>query len=512
LVSLKNKKHRRGVCIIDNARVVDFAGRRVQSCAMLVEGGIIMDKITQQCSWPKEYPRFDLRGKYVIPGFIDAHTHLVAEGIKMQRLDLSHCKSLKDCLEKIRADLAAREISFGSNWDEAAWCTYVPENLNRQSLDKLSKKKPIIMRRICGHYAVVNTAALRHIPRDRKIVDRKKGILYEDAALNLNDFFPPTTEMMEKAVYLATNRALRHGITSVHEISKPSYFRVLQKKRDELKIRFSVYLTEKHHEHVLRTGLRTGHGDDWLRFAGTKIFLDGSIGAHTAALKYRYRDSPKRGNALIPFNKLTWFVDTAESNGIQLMVHSIGDRTTDIVLGIIAKNTARGNPLRHRIEHLEVLNGEAIANMARMKVIASMQPNFVHRWQQPGGFYEKILGPRYRKMNPFGSLVRKRIKLVFGSDCMPLGPLYGIQGAINHPCEDERLSIAQAFLLYTESGAYATFEEKRKGKLERGYFADLTILNENPLEAQNYADLKVEAVMVGGDMVFSTLRERGGRR
>lgn len=500
------------MCIIENARAVDFAGRRVQSCAMLVEDGIIMDKSTQKRSWPKEYPRFDLRGKYVIPGFIDAHTHLVAEGIKMQRLDLSHCKSLNDCLEKIHADLAAKEISFGSNWDEAAWRKYSPENLSRQVLDRLSKKKPIIMRRICGHYAVVNTAALRHIPHSRKIVDRKRGILYEDAALNLNDFFPPTHAMMEKAVNLATNKALRLGITSVHEISKPSYFRVLQKRRDELKIRFAVYLTEKHHEHVLRTGLRTGYGDDWLRFAGTKIFLDGSIGAHTAALKQRYRDRPKKGNALIPIKKLKWFVDTAESNGIQLMLHSIGDRTTDIALGIIKESTARGNPLRHRIEHLEVLNCEAIAKMGRMKIIASMQPNFVHQWQQSGGFYEKILGPRYKKMNPFGSLVRNRVKLVFGSDCMPLGPLYGIQGAINHPCEDERLSIDHAFFLYTEAGAYATFEEKKKGKLERGYFADLTILNENPLEARNYAGLKVEAVMVGGEMVFSNLPGRGDLR
>ena len=370
------------MCIIENARAVDFAGRRVKSCAMLVEDGIIMDKSIQKRSWPKDYPRFDLHGKYVIPGFIDAHTHLVAEGIKMQRLDLSHCKSLKDCLEKIRADLAEKEISFGSNWDEAAWRKYSSENLNRQVLDRLSKKKPIIMRRICGHYAVVNTAALRHIPRSRRIVDRKRGILYEDAALNLNDFFPPTHVMMEKAVNLATNKALRLGITSVHEISKPSYFHVLQKKRDELKIRFSVYLTEKHHEHVLRTGLRTGYGDDWLRFAGTKIFLDGSIGAHTAALKQHYRDRPKRGNALVPIKKLKWFVDTAESNGIQLMLHSIGDRTTDIALGIINESTARGNPLRHRIEHLEVLNCEAIAKMGRMKIIASMQPNFVHRWQQ----------------------------------------------------------------------------------------------------------------------------------
>ncbi|MDH4211667.1 MAG: amidohydrolase [candidate division WOR-3 bacterium] len=502
-----NKNYNPGVRILENTRVVDFARKRVQSCALLIEDDTIKEKITERHARPKGILKLDLRGKYVIPGFIDAHTHLVPEGIKMQRLDLSRCRSLEDCLEKIRADLKTKDISFASNWDETAWPTYDSKDHNRHTLDKLSRKKPIIMRRICGHYAVVNTAALRHIPENRKIVDRKKGILLEDAALNLNDFFPPTDEMMEKAVMLATNKALRQGITSVHEISKPSYFRALQKKKNELKIRYSIYLTEKHHKHVLRTGLRTGYGDDWLRFAGTKIFLDGSIGAHTAALKQPYRNEPIRGKILIPSRKLAWFVDTAESNGIQLMLHSIGDRTTDTALRVLKEHTSHGNPLRHRIEHLEMLNGETIAAIGRMKTIASMQPNFVHRWQKSGGFYEKVLGARYKKMNPFQSLLRNRVKLMFGSDCMPLGPLYGIQGAIKHPSEDERLSIAQAFLLYTEAGAFATFEEKKKGKLEQGYLADLVVLNENPLEERNLLNLKVEGVMVGGEMVFSSIPE-----
>ncbi len=498
--------------MLENIRVVDFARKGVQSCALLVEEGIIKEKITERRSRPKGILKFDLNGKYIIPGFIDAHTHLVPEGIKMQRLDLSRCRSIEDCLEKIREDLKTKDISFASNWDEAAWRMFDSESLNRRTLDKLSRKKPIIMRRVCGHFAVVNTAALRHIPENRKIVDRKRGVLYEDAALNLNDFFPPSGEMIEKAVMLATNKALRQGITSVHEISKPSYFNALQKKRNELKIRYSIYLTEKHHEHVLRTGLRTGYGDDWLQFAGTKIFLDGSIGAHTAALKQPYRNKPIRGEILIPSRRLAWFVDTAESNGIQLMLHSIGDRTTDIALGVLEEHTAHGNPLRHRIEHLELLDGDAIANIGRMKIIASMQPNFVHRWQKSGGHYEKVLGPRYKKMNPFRSLLRNRVKLVFGSDCMPLGPLYGIQGAIKHPSEDERLSIAQAFLLYTQAGAFATFEEKKKGKLEQGYLADLVVLNENPLEERNLSKLKVEGVMVGGEMVFSSIPKWYARR
>lgn len=498
--------------ILDNALVVDFAKNRSQSCGLLIEHGIIKERVIKRNRYQKSISRFDLRKRHVIPGFIDAHTHLIPEGIKMQRLDLGQCRSLEECFERIRADLEKKDVCFASNWDDTSWRAHDPVNLNRHALDRLSRRKAIIMRRVCGHYAVLNTVALRHIPKTRKIVDRQRGCLYEDAALNLNDFFPPTDDMTEKAVILATNKALRLGITSVHEISKPGYFRALQKKKNALKIRFSVYLTEKYHEHLLKTGMKTGYGDDWLRFGGTKIFLDGSIGAHTAALRQPYRDKPRRGNILIPLRKFEWFVDTAESNGIQLMLHSIGDRTTDMILRVLKKRTASGNPLRHRIEHLELLDRESITDIGGMRVIASMQPNFVYRWQMPGGFYERTLGARYRKMNPFGSLIRNRVKVLFGSDCMPLGPLYGIRGALAHPSEEDRLTMAEAFLLYTTAGAYATFEEKTKGKIEPGYFADLVILNKNPLERKNLAELKVEGVMVGGKMVFNNMQESIGCR
>ena len=131
-----------------------------------------------------------------------------------------------------------------------------------------------------------------------------------------------------------------------------------------------------------------------------------------------------------------------------------------------------------------------------------MQPNFVRRWQNPDGMYEKIIGPKYLNMNCFSSLIKANARVVFGSDCMPLGPLYGIPGAVWHPSECCRLNVAEAFRLYTEAGAYATFDEKKKGKLEPGYLADLLVLNKNPLEERNLGDLKIKSVMVGGRVVY----------
>ncbi len=489
--------------MVKNMNYVDFSKRKTEPCSLLIENGVVKHKATGYPNWSEKIETIDLRGKYTIPGFIDAHTHLISDGITMQRLDLGKSRSLDECLGKISADIKKKEVVFASKWDEASWRADDSNKLTRRTLDRISSKKPIIMRRVCGHYAVVNTAALRCIPRHRKIVDRQRGRLFEDAALNLNDFFPPSDEMLEKAVLLAGNMALRQGITSVHEISKPAYFRVLQKKRRDLKIRYAVYLTEKYHEYVLRAGLTSGYGDDWLKFAGTKVFLDGSIGARTAALRHPYAGTRRRGILLVPVSRLEHIIKTAEEAGIQLMLHSIGDRSTEVALRVLEKHTASGNPLRHRLEHLEILNDDLVADIGRMKIVASMQPNFVHCWQNPGGLYQKVLGPRYIGMNRFKSLLDRGVPVAFGSDCMPLGPLYGIRGAIRHPSAREQLSAAEAFGLYTNGGAFATFEEKRKGRLEPGCFADIAVLNENPLEEKNLGTLKIQMLIVGGAVVYN---------
>jgi hypothetical protein len=390
---------------------------------------------------------------------------------------------------------------FASNWDESGWQHDERDQLSRKTLDRISRKKPLIMRRVCGHYAVVNTPALRRIDKTWTIVDRQKGLLYENVVLNLNDIFAPSDEMLEKALVLATRKALRLGITSVHEIGNTKRFRLLQKHHKDLKVRFALYLTHRYHASIIASGLRTGYGNDWLRFAGTKVYIDGAIGARTAALWNTYRKTRQRGRILFSTRRLENLVRSAETHGIQLMIHSIGDRSNDLVLDVLGKNITPGNPLRHRLEHLEILGDKAIQKISRLKIIASMQPNFVRRWQNPGGMYEGIIGSEYISMNSFRSLIKARARVVFGSDCMPLGPLYGIPGAVRHPSLCRRLHISDAFRLYTEAGAYPTFEEKKKGKLEPGYLADLLVLNKDPLEENNLSQLKVKSVMVGGRFV-----------
>jgi predicted amidohydrolase YtcJ len=495
--------------ILRNAHFIDFKKSPSEIKAILVNNGLIEKIYFKEKSLPRGVKKINLRGNYVIPGFIDCHAHLISRGIELRRIDLGKCKSLNDCFDELRAGLKKeRNLIFGSNWDESSWPSGALDNLNRYTLDKISRNKPIIMRRVCGHCAVANTKALSLIPEKWQIIDRQKGYLYEDVALSLNDIFKPSNVMLEKAVRLGAQEALSNGITSVHEISDLKRFNLLQKlKRNHgLQIRLSLYILEKYFHNILAAGMTSDLGDDYLKFSGIKVFLDGSIGARTAALSKPYKNMQTRGKILLSKYKINKLVKIAEKNQIQLMIHSIGDRTTAAVLNVFQEVIDKKNPQRHRLEHLEILNRRSIHQLARLNIIASMQPNFVRRWQQPGGMYEQYLGKRYREMNCFKVLHAAGVKVVFGSDCMPFGPLFGLPGAFNHPLECGRINRSDAFKMYTQEGAYATFDEHKKGGIEIGKFADLVILDRNPLMEKNLDKIKVLTTIVGGNIVYKRHR------
>ncbi len=188
----------------------------------------------------------------------------------------------------------------------------------------------------------------------------------------------------------------------------------------------------------------------------------------------------------------------AESHGLQLIIHSLGDRATETVVQAFEETGLKNNLLRHRIEHLEVVDDRLLDRIRRLDLIASVQPNFTRRWQMPGGFYQQRLGRSYETMNPFRKIGQAGIKMVFGSDSMPIGPLIGLEGAINHPFPSGRLGPGEAFYRYTTAPAYATFEEGRKGTIAAGQLADLVVLDRDPLKATSPSLVKIKLVLVGG--------------
>jgi hypothetical protein len=260
------------------------------------------------------------------------------------------------------------------------------------------------------------------------------------------------------------------------------YYFLKLKEKGKLKIRVRYYLPVNFIKEIDRLGLLKGFGDEKLKFMGIKIFTDGSIGAEKAALTFNYRNSKKRGEMLISEKKFKEILLFCEKRGIQLAIHAIGDRAIKNIYNW-GKKVIKKTGLRHRIEHAEMITVEIAEKLKEMGFTLSMQPNFIKNWQLKGGMYEQKLGEKWiYKMNPIGSLIKTGIKIGFGSDCMPLSPLYGVKSLEYHPSEKERIDFSQGIKLYTKGSAYLSFDEEKLGKLHKNYWADFILIEKEKIK------------------------------
>ncbi len=446
----------------------------------------------------------DLRGRTIIPGFIDSHTHLVGMGLEEERLDLSETESLAVALEVVseRVRMASPgEVIIAINWDESRW--QERRGPTKEELDRLAPKNPLVLRRICGHLAVANSSALALIGRGWRRVDWKRGTLLEDVCLNLDEVFPPSEDQLLRALWAAIKRAQREGVTSVHDMAKASHLRGYQqlRKRGDLRIRAYINLPFSQAEELTKLGLESGLGDEVLRLGGLKAFADGSIGAKTAALFSPYRGGRKRGLLLLSAERLAEMVRRGERYSHQLLIHAIGDRAIHQVIEAYEKGIVSSNPLRHRIEHFELAREEEIEKAQRLGILLAMQPNFIGNWSKPGGMYEERL-PHWEENNRFGLIKERGLKVALGSDCMPLSPLYGLRSVVDAPFPQQRLGLVEALRMYTREPAYFSFEEELKGSIKEGKLADLVVLSQDVLE-KGLEGAQVELTIWGGEVVYN---------
>ena len=453
----------------------------------------------------------DLGGRAVLPGFVDAHTHPLTTGLKEIAWETDLCGLSRDeTLARLSTEASARgkdEWVVGRDWDESLWKDR--RYLDRRELDTASPANPLVAVRIDGHLLAANTLALKRLPPAirQTSADAAHGLLWEEAVAALLRTIQPDDDVRLQALRAAATLAHRQGITSVHAMARPDEVPLYLRERGKGRLRVTLCPEASGLEALATLGLRSGFGNEWLRLGGVKIFADGSIGARNAALRAPYANSRRRGTLTHTTDRLSSLLLFAEESRLQTLVHAIGDRAIEQVL-LAHESVGSAHELRHRIEHFELAADDQIDRARRLGLQISMQPNFVGAWSGEGKLYEARLGrERDLQIDRHRRILDCGLGLAFGSDSMPMSPLYGLHWAVNAPHPDQRVTVEEAISCYTEAGAYLSFEEKDKGRIEVGCQADLVVLGEDPRNATDrIADLEVVMTFVGGERVYA----RGG--
>ncbi|WP_336328007.1 amidohydrolase [Halovenus sp. HT40] len=492
--------------VLRNGRIRTLAGDTAEAVAVR-DGRIATVGRTNEVDFlvGVETTVVDLDDRVVLPGFIDAHTHMDLLGKQQVEADLSDAESPSDCLDALAARCEETDgwiLGFG--YDESRWNGAY---LTREQLDEVSTDRSVVAYREDLHLASVNSVVLDQFGDQLpgKYVDQESGtptgVLREDALSVLREQIDPGPERIREYLRTAQAYAHRHGVTSVHDIVRdPDVARTYRElDRDgELTLRVRLNYTAEHLDAFKGIGLVSNHGTEHLRTGAIKAFADGSFGSRTARLSEPYADSEDRGEWTTPPTELAELVDRIDEADLQAMIHAIGDDAVDAVVDAYEETMGQ----RHRIEHAELLSTERMADVAAEDIVVSAQPNFL-KWAREGGLYDDRLGEqRRRQTNQFRRVLDVEIPLAFGSDCMPMDPLFGIEQATSAPEESQQLDTSEAVQAYTLGGAYAGFDENWLGTIEPDKRGDFVVLDQSPWEKSDIGSLAVEMTIVDGSVVY----------
>jgi len=452
----------------------------------------------------------DLDGAVVLPGFLDAHTHMEQVGKFRLHADLSGTDGKDEAVDRLAANARDdRDWILGFGYDESDWAD--DSYLTREELDAVSEDRPVAAVRVDMHTASLNSAALERVAEELPDDDvateggRPTGVVVEDAVGAVRDAFEAGPAKMRELIAAARDRAHELGVTGVHDMVRNSHAPRAYRELDlagELNLRVRINYWSDHLDAVRELGLRPNHGSETVRVGGIKSFTDGSLGGRTAKLFEPYADGDGTGKWVVDPDDLRELVGAVDDADLQATIHAIGDAAIEEALSAL-EETGDAAAARHRIEHLELATDEQIDRIAEAGIVASMQPNF-HRWADEGGLYDRRLGRKRReRSNRLGRLVDSDAPVAFGSDVMPFGPLEGVHHAVNAPNGEQRVSVTDALRAYTRGAAYAGFDEDRLGTIEVGTAADFTVLDRSPWgHSDAIRDIDVVATVVGGEVVY----------
>ncbi|MEA2552407.1 MAG: hypothetical protein QOJ65_583, partial [Fimbriimonadaceae bacterium] len=505
--------------VVLNARIWTD-GKVIEADSIAVAGGRIsyVGKSTPDLVGPNTVV-VNAQNKLLIPGLIDSHAHLVEHGDTLLQLQLREASSKEDFIARVKAYAAnvkqGRWIN-GRGWSAESWPGQ--EQPTKEWIDAVTGDRPAILKRMDGHSALVNTAALvhAHIGKDGPpdppggVIDRDPvtkeptGIL-RDAALDLIPVPPSTPDEQYEGLLAAIKEANSHGVTAVSDICLISKFDVWRRYegQPEPTIRASLYGDVAGAWSDTVTRIKNWVGvPGWVEAKGVKAYMDGSLGSRTAFMHEPFtkplpgkdpRGVPQPGALDGTYAK---GFPLAANAGLQVIAHAIGDQANHDLLDLYA-SVPKIVERRFRVEHAQHLLPADIPRFAQLGVIASMQP---YHKADDGRYADDIIGPERTKSSyAYRSLLSSGAKLAFGSDwpVVTIDPFAGINtavtgkimtGAIWHP--EQNISFDEALMCYTANGAYAMEREKDLGRIAEGYRADFVILNDWPYQKDlDYAKL-----------------------
>jgi len=496
------------LAIGDSAEIARYVGSRTQ--VLQAHGGLIM------------------------PGLADGHTHFIAGGFQLASVNLRDAATPQEFVRRLReyaSHLKPGEWILGGDWDHTLWRgAPLPHH---EWIDSVTPNNPVFISRLDGHMALANAAAMRaakitsatrdpvggEIPRDAH--GEPIGIFKDNAEGLIDAAIPaPSAEQEDSALSRALVHAASLGVTATGNMSA-SWANLAAYQRMEhagrMTLRVSLYLPLEDWRTVADSVRQHGAGDDWVQIGGVKGYMDGSAGSRTAFFFEPFSDSAGyRGLMRQPESDIRAWVGAADSAGLQIAVHAIGDRANAIILAIYDSVARAHGPRdrRLRVEHAQHLRPQEIPLFGARRVVPSMQP---YHAIDDGRWVEQRIGPeRIKTTYAFRTLLDTDAPLAFGSDwtVAPLNPMLGVYAAVtrrtldgknpNGWVPDQKITVGEALRAYTHGNAWATFNEQKWGTLAAGRFADVVVLDHDPfaVPAESLGTIKPRYTIVGGRVVY----------